>query len=98
MGMHTPAASAMLLAVGLQETRFLSRRQLLNGPARGFWQFEIAGVEDVLEHFSTRAIMADVLRQLRYDPGLSASEMLAALEHHDVLAACAARCLLWHNP
>ena len=37
--MNTPQARCMLLAIGLQESRFVHRRQI-GGPARGFWQFE----------------------------------------------------------
>ena len=37
--MDTPEADCMLLAIGLQESRFVHRRQI-GGPARGFWQFE----------------------------------------------------------
>src|SRR3546814_10617520 len=32
-------AERMLLAIGLQESRFLHRAQI-GGPARGYWQFE----------------------------------------------------------
>ncbi|MCV6902125.1 MAG: hypothetical protein NTT76_05400, partial [Achromobacter xylosoxidans] len=38
-GMDTQAAHVMLLAIGLQESRFTHRQQI-GGPARGFWQFE----------------------------------------------------------
>ena len=37
--MRTDQAKVMLLAIGLQESRFVHRRQI-GGPARGFWQFE----------------------------------------------------------
>ena len=36
--MDTPQAHCMLLAIGLQESRFVHRRQI-GGPACGFWQF-----------------------------------------------------------
>ncbi|WP_185950009.1 hypothetical protein [Bordetella trematum] len=41
-GMDTPAARVMLLSIGLHESRFLHRRQLGNGPARGLWYCEHA--------------------------------------------------------
>jgi len=34
--MDTPQARVMLLAIGLQESEFAHRRQMGNGPARGF--------------------------------------------------------------
>lgn len=46
--MDSVRARMMLLAIGLQESRFEHRRQLGNGPARGFWQFESGGGVRVL--------------------------------------------------
>ena len=49
--MRSDRATAMLLAIGLQESRFLHRRQFHNGPARGFWMFERGGgITGVLQH------------------------------------------------
>ncbi len=51
----TPEGRLMLLAIGLQESRFEHRRQLGNGPARGFWQFEAGGgVKGVMTHLASR--------------------------------------------
>jgi hypothetical protein len=48
--MDTPNARVMLLAIGLQESRF-EHRQQIGGPARSFWQFEKGGgVRGVLQH------------------------------------------------
>ena len=59
--MDTDAARVMLLAIGLQESRFEHRRQMGNGPARGFWQFEKGGgVKGCVQHPSS----AHHLRQL----------------------------------
>nr|WP_316904517.1 hypothetical protein [Ralstonia mannitolilytica] len=57
--MDTREARVMLLAIGLQESRFMLRRQV-GGPARGFWQFEEGtkmsrgGVWGVYLHDSSR--------------------------------------------
>ena len=49
--MRSREAVVMLLAIGLQESLFKYRRQMANGPARGFWQFEkMGGVAGVLQH------------------------------------------------
>ena len=46
--MNSPEAEVMLLAIGLQESRFEHRRQLVGspprptGPAKSFWQAELA--------------------------------------------------------
>lgn len=95
--MTGPRATAMLLAIGLQESRFQHRRQV-NGPARGFWQFERAGVVGVLMHRSTSGHVRTVLGALAYDADADEAEIQAALEHNDVLAAAVARLLLWTVP
>lgn len=95
--MDSTEARAMLLAIALQESRFVYRAQIY-GPARGFWQFEMRGVEGVLVHDRTNHIIARVLLQLGYPHTLDVEPAHAALEHNDVLAACFARCLLWTVP
>lgn len=95
--MDTPAARAMLLAIGLQESRFEHRRQLGPGPARGFFQFELGGgVRGVLEHPLTRPIIKPICEHLKY-PALPAV-CHDAIEHNDVLATCFARLLLYTDP
>lgn len=95
--MDTLQARAMLLTIALHESRFLYRRQLHGGPARGFWQFEVGGgVTGVLTHSSTRPLIERVLTELRYVP--AASACYDAIEHHDVLACVFARLLLWTIP
>ncbi|WP_314408945.1 hypothetical protein [Pseudomonas kuykendallii] len=88
-------AEVMLLAIGLQESRFAHRRQV-GGPACGFWQFEQGGgVRGVLRHTAT-AGHARVLCEAR-NVAPTESAVYAALEHDDVLAAGFARLLLWSD-
>ncbi|CUJ42169.1 hypothetical protein [Achromobacter xylosoxidans] len=99
--MDTPAARVMLLAIGLQESRFVHRRQI-GGPARGFWQFEKGsrasrgGVWGVCLHPASKGHLAVLCkaRSVACDP----DAIYAALEYDDVLAACVARLLLWTDP
>lgn len=96
IGMDSPAARAMLVAIGLQESRFIHRRQI-KGPARGFLQFERGGgVRGVLTHPAT----AQTARQLADTLCYPADEhtLYAALEHNDVLALAFGRLLLWTLP
>lgn len=89
-------ARAMLLAIGMQESRLVHRRQI-NGPARGLWQFERGGgVVGVLRHLRTQVHAAAVCWRLG-NAGTVAS-VYHQLEHDDVLAACFARLLLWTLP
>lgn len=93
--MCTPRATAMLLAIGLQESKFLHRQQV-NGPARGFWQFEAGGgVTGVLTHPETADQARQVLLRLRYPASLSPGAVHGLLANNDVLAAAFARLLLW---
>ncbi len=88
----TPEARLMLLAIGLQESRFMHRRQI-GGPARGFWQFEQGGgVAGVLNHVASKK-KARALCDARDVVPLPA-DVYYRLEHDDVLAAGFARLLL----
>ena len=100
--MDTPQARAMLLAVGLQESGFRHRRQI-EGPARGFWQFEQrGGVAGVLTHAHTAEIARDVCGLLGYQTSGAVSArgavVYAALADNDILACAFARLLLWTLP
>lgn len=95
--MDSVEARVMLLAIGLQESRFEHRRQMNNGPAMGFWQFEKGGgVHGVYNHVASRAHLEHIclLRGVPY--GVAA--IWAALERDDVLAAAVARLLLFTDP
>lgn len=95
--MDSAPARAMLIAIGLQESRFAHRRQLTGGPARGFYQFELAGgVAGVLTHPRTKPLIKHVCGTLGYPA--AATACYDALEHNDVLAACFARLLLYTLP
>lgn len=94
--MTSAESKAMLIAIGLQESRFEYRRQIM-GPARGFWQFEAqGGVRCVLEHEATRESIRAVLDQLCYDHAVITS--YTAIEHNDILACSFARLLLYSLP
>jgi hypothetical protein len=98
--MDSPEARVMLLAIGLQESRFMFRFQKLvgkpyqKGPARGFWQFERGGgVHGVMSHPATQ----DMAERICIERATPFDSVLihAALETDDVLAAAFARLLLW---
>lgn len=100
--MNSREAWAMVVAVCLQESQFRYRRQMGNGPARGWAQFEHGtevtrgGVTGVLMHPTSRPHIRHVLDVLGYD--YSADTSYAAIEHNDVLCAAYARLLLWTLP
>jgi hypothetical protein len=94
--MDSLPARAMLISIGLQESRFEHRRQI-RGPARGFWQFELNGVRGVMRHRLTMERVNDMLTALQYGP-LTSEELHPILEHNDTAAAVMARLLLWTLP
>jgi hypothetical protein len=93
----------MLVGIGLQESRFAHRRQLVGnpprptGPARGYWQFERGGgCAGVLTHPASRYWMYRVCGMRGCKP--TAHALWVAIEQDDVLAAAAARLLLFTDP
>jgi hypothetical protein len=106
--MRSLEAEVMLIAIGLQESRFKYRRQLVGsppkpiGPAAGFWQFEKGsaasrgGVWGVFLHESTNHHVK-TLCAARGIPA-SPSNIWETIQTDDVLAAGIARLLLWTDP
>jgi hypothetical protein len=99
--MDTLEARLMLLAIGLQESRFVHRCQVLDGggrgPARGFWQFERGGgVRGVFNHPATRPLLVGLCAA--QGCAFNIGEIWTRLETDDILAAGVARLLLWSDP
>lgn len=101
--MRSKEASVMLLAIGLQESRFVHTYQIVQGrpgvkgPARGWWQFErMGGVHGVLNHAASKHHALAVCRARDVEP--NARDVWEQLEHDQVLAAAFARLLLWTDP
>ena len=101
-------SAVMLLAIGLQESRFEYRYQVVQGKpgakglARGFWQFELGtvasrgGVWGVFLHLASYTLLTQVASQRGV--ALSPTNIWKAIEADDVLAAALARLLLWTDP
>lgn len=93
----SPEARVQILATGLQESRFQFRRQMGNGPAMGFWQFERGGgVKGVLQHPASRVKAISLCNAREVQP--DAYAVWTMLETDDVLAAGFARLLLLTDP
>jgi len=90
--MGSAESKAMLMAIGMQESKFEHRKQI-NGPAMGFWQFELTGIQGVLRHQQSRDPIRKVLKAMGYSDVAMTS--YHAIEHNDILACAYARCLLW---
>lgn len=100
--MDSDAARIMLLTIGLQESKFTWRAQIVpgdpyaKGPARGYWQNERGGIQCVITNVATRDLAAS-LCQARGVP-LDAALVHARLEFDDILAAGFARLFLFADP
>lgn len=100
--LDSPIARVMLLSIGLQESRFLYRRQIVGGRAIGaaksYWQGERTGgmVRGVRTHPASQGWAHTLYKAL----GVRALdlEIWNQIEHDDVLAAGLARLLLWTDP
>lgn len=96
--MRDDRALVMLKTIGLQESKFVHRRQMGNGPAKSFWQGEIGGgmVHGVRVHKATR----DHAAKLYKERGVEANDRAIwdAIEKDDILAAGLARLLLYSDP
>lgn len=95
--MDTQAGRAMIVAICLQESHLTNRRQL-NGPARGYAQFEAGDVRGVLAHPASGPIIQAVLASLDYDPNADVASCYSAIGDNDILAVAFARLLLYTLP
>lgn len=94
--MDTLQAKALLLAIGLQESRFEHRKQV-GGPAKGFWQFEEGGgIRGVMTHPWSMNLARSVA--LARDVPFVIKRCYDAVETDDVLACSFARLLLYTLP
>lgn len=93
--MSSDRARILLLAIGLQESRFEHRRQI-RGPARGFWQFEKGGVAGIRRHPASRYWLYHTCHALGVP--FTSSAIHRALETNDRLACVCARLLLFTDP
>lgn len=89
-----PMARVIMLTIGMQESDFDHRRQI-NGPARGFFQFEKIGVLGLWDHHRVGELVRDTCGLMGY---YDIKKVYNALEHNDVLAAALARLLLYTYP
>ena len=87
-------ARVALMAIAGQESNWAARTQGNDGPARGYWQFEPAGVAGVATHPNTIGLLAATLSTL----DLAGTSAYAAIQYNDPLACVIARLLLWSDP
>jgi hypothetical protein len=97
----TVDARRFLLAIALQESGLRHRRQVVGGaeagPAVSFWQFEKGGgCAGVLTHPAVAVDMARVCEMFNVEA--SPAALWASIQYQDVVAAAAARLLVYTLP
>ena len=88
-------AVVLLVAIAIQESKLATRRQgtaSKPGPARGLWQFEVAGADGVLHHPKTHPQAITLCRDAHIPA--SAGAVHRRVEIDDLLACRFARLLL----
>lgn len=86
----------MIIAIGLQESGFLHRRQQPTGPARSFFQFELIGIVGLCQHHRSTIFLRDLCERMSLE--FNPETIHEAIEHNDVLAIACARRLLAQSP
>lgn len=89
----SPSARIQLLAIGMQESKFIDRVQKGNGPAHSFWQEEPNGIKAVLNHYRVGPVLVDKCKLLGVDPNWQT--IYREVINNDVLACVVARLLLY---
>jgi hypothetical protein len=93
--MDSPPARVLLLAIAGQESNWTSRYQV-SGPARGYWQFELAGVQGVFEDAATAELARACCTAVDAPP--YPGTVYTAICWQDALACAIARLALWPDP
>lgn len=102
LNMDSIDARRFMLAIALQESGLTARRQRSadgteSGPASSFFQFEKnGGCRGVLTHRATAPIMRQVCTDFNVEP--NALALWEAMRYQDIVAACAARLLIYTLP
>jgi hypothetical protein len=90
--MVSDTARVLLMAIAGQESNWEARAQSNDGPALGYWQFQIEAVNQVIS--AQFPLASAVLTTLN----VKVVEAHAALQYNDPLACAFARLLLWDDP
>ena len=98
----SPEAARFMLAIALQEAGLKHRRQVVsggaeNGPAVSFWQGELTGgLIDMLARPATKQRMLAICEMYNVTP--TPAGMWEAIRYQDIVAAAAARLLIYTLP
>lgn len=98
----SPQSRRFLVAIALQESKINHRRQLTasgaeNGPAASFWQFEKGGgCAGLFRHHATEDKIVRICSIFNIEA--NAASLWEAMRFNDIVAAAAARLLIYTLP
>ena len=95
--MFSLCAVTQLLATGGQESGYMTRLQLGNGPAHGLWQYETSGVSAVLKNPKSHGYLVGYL-QSQTTILVSAENIYQTIATDDITACVVARLMYWTDP
>ncbi len=90
---YSSRVDQMMVAIALQESA-LQHRMQLGGPARGFWQFELVAVRDVMQRRTRAALGVCERLVVPADP----THIHTVIAWNDILACAVARLFLHLDP
>ena len=85
--MQSDELSALLIAIGLQQSRFMKRRPETASACRGFWFLEPKHLAEIFRYSVARGPLVQAAHRLRYSVlMMDRAEVLQAVEHNDTLS------------
>lgn len=95
--MFSLQAVTQLLVTGGQESGYITRLQLGDGPAHGLWQFERGGIAAVLNNPKSHGYLVGYL-QSQTNIGISVNNVYDAVAVDDITACVVSRLMYWTDP
>lgn len=92
--MFSLPAITQLLVTGAQESGYMTRLQLGNGPAHGLWQTELNGVSAVLKNPKSHGYLVGYL-QSQTSIVVSAPNIYQLIQTDDITACVVSRLMYW---
>lgn len=95
--MFSLPAVTLLLASGGQESGYMTRLQLGDGPAHGLWQYEQNGISAVLKNPKSHGYLLGYL-QSHGIVDVSAENVYQLVATDDIISCIVARLMYWDDP
>ena len=95
--MTSLSAITQLLATGGQESGYMTRLQLGNGPAHGLWQYERGGISAVLKNPKSHGYLVGYIES-QTNIAVSTENIYQLVAKDDITACVVSRLMYWTDP